>query len=77
MTEFWLKNPEILLNNFCDFNPLLDGTTNEKLNAYTRLTIYITVLLLCLTKKEMYLYIGVIIKVLIIIFENIIKKRII
>ena len=46
MTQFWINNPSILLkhNNLKYFWPTNMMSSNEKLNAITRLVLYLTII---------------------------------
>jgi hypothetical protein len=54
MTPFWGENPNILFNtdHIFDFYPCDDMGYNEKLNAITRLVIFLTVIALFMTEQR-------------------------
>lgn len=57
--KFWYDDIKILFNNSDEFYPTYDMTLVQKLNAITRLSIYIGVLLMLLTFNYLYLYIPI------------------
>lgn len=59
---FWSQNPEVLFrrDRLIEFVPTLDMTTNERLNAISRMFIYIGLLLLAYLGRSWALYIPVI-----------------
>lgn len=60
--KFWLEDPKILIqsNKLTDFFPTSSMNLIEKLNALTRMGIYLTIILVLLTQKPIYLYICLI-----------------
>jgi len=63
MNQFWIDKPTILLKhtNLINFWPLDKMTQNEKLNAITRLVIYLTIIAMVLLEDKMkFLGIGLI-----------------
>ena len=60
MTQFWINNPSILLNkDNLVFWPTETMTTNEKLNAITRLVILLCVLGFALTQNFNFIWISI------------------
>jgi hypothetical protein len=64
---FWLKNPNVLINNYHKFVPTSQMNRIEQLNAITRLCIYYIFLLLILNKNKMYLGLPIIVIIFVII----------
>ena len=46
MDEFWIKNPEILINKYYEIIPTKDMTRAEQMNAVSRMLIYILALVM-------------------------------
>ena len=72
--KFWLYDCCILLDNICSFSPFMDGSINEKLNAFTRLVIICTIVLLCINKNILSLVGGIFTIVIICIVHSSIEK---
>ena len=78
MTSFWINNPSILLkhDNLKYFWPTEKMTSYEKLNAITRLVIYLTIITtLVMEEKVKFILIGLVTIVLIISLYYINKDR--
>ena len=78
MASFWINNPSILLkhDNLKYFWPTEKMTSYEKLNAITRLVIYLTVLSsLLMEEKSKFILIGLVTIVLIISLYYINKDK--
>ena len=58
---FWSYNPTVLfdMKRLVEFTPTADMTQEEKLNAVTRLTLYIGIIMLAYTRKIWGLYIPI------------------
>ena len=59
--DIWFNNPNILFQDICSFNPLTQGSLNYILNAYSRLIIIVTLILIPITndyKILIYALIG-------------------
>ena len=71
--EFWLNNFTYLYRNgnYVKFFPTYHTTRNEQLNAVTRFSIYLIVLILAFGKNKQWLYIPITLIALTIIFYNI------
>ena len=56
--DFWLSNFKILIekSRLTEFFPNYDMTLNEKLNAITRLSIYLGIILALVTNNYNYLF---------------------
>lgn len=72
--DFWLNNPNILINDICSFNPLTVGSLNYVLNAYTRLIIIITIILMPITNDSNILIYGIIGLIIICFIQNVYSK---
>ncbi len=59
MTVFWYDDIKVLYENPDDFYPSYNMNLVEKLNAITRLALYIGILLVLLTFNYLYLYIPI------------------
>lgn len=57
--KFWYDDIKILFTNLDDFYPSYDMSLVQKLNAITRLALYIGVILTVVTFNHLYLYIPV------------------
>lgn len=66
-SQFWLKNPKVLINNFLRFIPTKNYNEVENYNAITLFCIYLIILLLIFKKPIQWLYIPIIIMVIIIL----------
>ena len=68
-TAFWLNNPSILLkqSDISELFPTATMTSEQKLNAITRLIVLLTLLGYLITRKEKFLITGVITLVVIVI----------
>lgn len=73
--KFWMDNYHELYqnNNFTKFYPTYEMTRNEQLNALTRFSIYLAVLLLVFDKNQKWIYLPITFIVLIVLFHNINK----
>ena len=58
--EFWIDNPSILYEDITSFNPLTKGSLNYVLNAYTRLIIIITLILVIIYCNKIFIVYGII-----------------
>lgn len=60
--EFWYEKPEILWDNnrLAQFFPTKEMTLNEKLNSLVRISIYISLVLIFIFQKTVYLFIPII-----------------
>lgn len=56
---FWYDDYKILFTNMDDFYPSYEMTLVEKLNAITRLALYISIILVLLTMNYIYFYIVI------------------
>tara|TARA_B100000886_G_C20312294_1_gene444400 strand:- start:173 stop:874 length:702 start_codon:yes stop_codon:yes gene_type:complete len=72
--DFWLNNPNILINDICSFNPLTIGSLNYVLNAYSRLIIIITIILMPIINDSNILIYGIVGLVIICFIQNIYSK---
>ena len=75
--KFWLENPCVLITNFCKFSPFGPFTHkrfSNNMNAYTRLTIILSIVIYTITKEINYIFIGIFLIVLIIIMYYSLKK---
>ena len=63
--DFWFTNFRILIekNRLTEFFPNYDMTLNEKLNAITRLSIYLGIILALISNNYNYIYIPVIVSI--------------
>jgi len=59
--KFWFKSPEILFktNRLTEFFPTPDMSSFEKLNAITRLSLYISLIMYFYSGKYLYLFIFI------------------
>ena len=63
MDEFWIKNPEILLERYYEIIPTNKMNRKEQMNAVSRLLIYILILVLIFDRRSdiiMFILIGLI-----------------
>jgi hypothetical protein len=51
MDEFWIKNPEILINKYYEILPTNGMTRVEQMNAVSRILIYILILVMIFDRK--------------------------
>lgn len=67
---FWISNPKVLFNknNFYQIIPTDQMNLNEKLNALTRLFIYLFIIMLIIPATRKFWYIPIILILLIIIY---------
>jgi hypothetical protein len=75
--KFWLEDPSVLITNFCKFSPFGPFTHkrfSNNMNAYTRLTIILSIVIYTITKEINYIFIGIFLIVLIIIMYYSLKK---
>jgi hypothetical protein len=75
--KFWLENPSELITNFCKFNPfkkLNHANFPKNMNAYTRLIIIVVIVIYCITKEIISIFIGLFLIVIIIIMYYSFKK---
>lgn len=72
MDVFWTEDPYILINKqrLIEFVPTNNMTTDEKLNAITRFSIYLGILLMLIYQNYRFLYITVIVAVLVTIIHD-------
>ena len=75
MDKFWIEQPEILFTKFLYFNPFCKGHLNERLNAFTRLIIITSIILLIRYKKIKILLFGIFLIIFIIIMQPIYKSE--
>ena len=73
--KFWIQDPCILIKHFCKFNPFINSTFSNNLNAYTRLVIIITTVLFVITKSSNYIYLGLFLILIIIIIYYMFKPE--
>ena len=59
-TVFWLNDPGIIFDQICSFNPFTKGSLNYILNAYSRLIMIITIILIPVTKNINVILYGII-----------------
>ena len=59
-TVFWLNNPGVIFDHICSFNPFTKGSLNYVLNAYSRLIMIITLILIPVTNNINVILYGII-----------------
>jgi hypothetical protein len=74
-SDFWTKTPSILLEKWWIVFPDMTMTMNEKLNALTRLIIFLSVLTFIITQRVRILFIGAMTICAIVLFFNVRSKR--
>jgi hypothetical protein len=73
--EFWTKNPNVLLTSWWQVFPDTTMTTNERLNAITRMTIILIVVSYLLTMRTRILAIGLLTLGAIVVYYYVETKR--
>lgn len=70
-SHFWLQNPSILFNknNFYKIIPMENMPKSQKLNALTRLVIYIMILYLIFSTNYKYIYLFIVVIIILIIIN--------
>ena len=75
--KFWLEDPCILFNNFCDFNPFKSinkSNLSTNFNSYTRFIIILMIILYSATKEKQYIYGGLFLIIVIVILNYLFVK---